>query len=138
MFLSSGRGLWRRLGCLAVRSSGRLSAFRFRGRSRKPIGGFFLYCIRTSLRGCGCAFWGRPILTSTYLNGRPSVTINFNMPDIWQTVADSWSITINQNVHFEVGICPEKFNLIKFKMADYRPLLTLIIMPDIWQTVPDS
>ena len=33
------------------------------------------------------------------------------MPAIWQTVPDSWIITIKQNVRFQGGICPEKFQL---------------------------
>ena len=45
------------------------------------IGGFILYCKHTSLRGCGCAFWS--LWTSTYLNGRPSVIINFKCPVKW-------------------------------------------------------
>ena len=35
-------------------------------------------------------------------------------------------ITIKQNVRFHEGICPEKFQLNKFKMADLQPLLTFI------------
>ena len=31
--------------------------------------------------------------------------INFTMPDIWQDVADSKTITIKQNVRFHVRIC---------------------------------
>ena len=30
---------------------------------------------------------------------------------MWQTVPDSLTITIEQNVLFQVGICPEKFQL---------------------------
>ena len=33
------------------------------------------------------------------------------MPDIWQTFPGSLTITIEQNVWFQVGICPEKFQL---------------------------
>ena len=43
-------------------------------------------------------------------NGRLSAIIHFYMFDIWQTVPDSWTITIK----------------LKFKMADLQPLLTLI------------
>ena len=33
------------------------------------------------------------------------------MPDIWQTVPDSQTIIIKQNVRFQVGKCSEKFQL---------------------------
>ena len=52
-------------------------------------------------------------------NGRLIAIINFNMPNIWQTVPNSYTITVERNVFFQVRICPEKFQLIKFKMADY-------------------
>ena len=42
-------------------------------------------------------------------NGRLSAIINFNMPDIWQTVPDNYTISIKQNVRFQVWICPENF-----------------------------
>ena len=48
------------------------------------------------------------------------------MPDIWQVVPDSYTITTEQNVRFQVGICFENLNSIKFKMTNLRPLLTLI------------
>ena len=38
------------------------------------------------------------------------------------TGPDSWTITIEQNVHFQVGIYHENLNFIKFKMAELRPL----------------
>ena len=45
-----------------------------------------------------------------------------NMRNIWKTGPDSWTITVEQNVQFQVGIYHEKVSLIKFKMADLRPL----------------
>ena len=45
-----------------------------------------------------------------------------NMRNIWKTGPDSWTITIEQNVQFQVGIYPENYNMIKLKMADLRPL----------------
>ena len=33
------------------------------------------------------------------------------MSDIWQTVPDSYTITMKQNLRFEGGICPEKYQL---------------------------
>ena len=39
------------------------------------------------------------------------------MPDIWQTMPDSYTITIKQNVRFQVGIFSEKFQLYQFKMV---------------------
>ena len=41
-------------------------------------------------------------------NCRLSVIYNFDMPYIWQTIPDSWTIAIKQNVWFQVGVCPEK------------------------------
>ena len=35
----------------------------------------------------------------------------FNMRNIWKTRPDSYSITIEQNVQFQVGIYHEKFQL---------------------------
>ena len=55
--------------------------------------------------GCRCAFWA--LLNLTNLNGQPLAIINSNMPDIWQIAADSWTITIKQNVRFLIGICSE-------------------------------
>ena len=83
-----------------------VATFRFRSRSRKPMGGFLLYCTHTSLRGCRCAFGG--LWTLTYLNGRPLAIINFNVPDIWRTVPDSYSTTLKQNVWFQGGIFPKE------------------------------
>ena len=37
--------------------------------------------------------------------------INFNMPDIWQTLPDSQTITMKQNVQFQVRIFLELFQL---------------------------
>ena len=66
----------------------------------------------------------------TYLSGQPSAIINFNMPDIGRTVPDSWTITIKQNVRFQVGICSENLQLEQIQNG----LLSAIIkfnMPDI-------
>ena len=45
------------------------------------------------------------------------------MRNIWKTGPDSLTITIEQNVQFQVGIYHEKFHHDKIKMADLRPLL---------------
>ena len=58
-------------------------------------------------------------------NSRQSAMINFNMPDIWQTVPDSLNSTVKENVRFQVGIYPEKFQLDQINCY----------MPDIWQTM---
>ena len=61
----------------------------------------------------------------------------FNMHDIWQTVPDSYTITIKQNVQFQGGICSKKFKLDQLKNGR----LVAIIYPNmcfIWKTVPDS
>ena len=42
------------------------------------------------------------------------------MLDICQTVPDSLTITIKQNVRFQVGIYPEKVQLDQIKMADHQ------------------
>ena len=39
----------------------------------------------------------------------------FNMRNIWKTGPDSKTITIEQNVQFQVGIYPEKFQHDKIK-----------------------
>ena len=41
-------------------------------------------------------------------NGRLSATIYFLIADIWQTVLDSWTITIKQNVRFQERMHLEK------------------------------
>ena len=40
-------------------------------------------------------------------NGRLSAVINFTMPDIWQTVPDSWTIrpTIKQIMPYQKAMC---------------------------------
>ena len=63
--------------------------------------------------------------------------INFNLPDIWQTVPDSWTINIKQNVRFQVGICSEKFQLDQIKNSWLSAIINYN-MPDNWQTVPYS
>ena len=57
-------------------------------------------------------------------NGRPAATFDYNMHKNWKTVPHSWTITIEQNVWFQEGIYCGNFNLIKFKIADLRSLLT--------------
>ena len=57
---------------------------------------------------------------------RPAATFDFNVRSNYKIVPDSWTITVEQNVRFQVAIYCEHFNLIKFKMADLRPLLTSI------------
>ena len=70
-------------------------------------------------------------------NGRLSAVINFNMPDIWQTVPYSWTITTKQNVRFQVGICSENFQLDQIQNGRLSAVINFN-MPDIWQTVPYS
>ena len=41
-------------------------------------------------------------------NGRQSAIIHFHMADIWSTVLDGWTITINQNVRFQMKMHLEK------------------------------
>ena len=64
--------------------------------------------------------------------------INFNMPDIWQTLSDSWAITIKQNVRFKGWIWPEIFQLDQIQNDRLVDIIALIIMRNIWKTVPDS
>ena len=41
-------------------------------------------------------------------NGRLSAIIHFHMADIWSTVLDGWTITINRNVRFKIRMHLEK------------------------------
>ena len=75
--------------------------------------------------------------TLAYLNGRPSAKITFNMPDIWQTKPDSYTVTIKQNVRFQVGIYPEKCQLDQIQNGPLSAIITFNML-DTWQTVPDS
>ena len=62
-------------------------------------------------------------------NGRLSARVNFNMPDICQTIPDSLTITIKRNVRFRGRICSKKFQLDQIQMADdglYLILMCLI------------
>ena len=52
------------------------------------------------------------------------------MPDIWQNVPDSLTITIKQNVRFQVGICSEKFQLDQIKNGRLSAIINFN-MPDI-------
>ena len=71
-----------------------------------------------------CSKLGK-IRTETRL-WRPKWQINghyfFNMRNIWKTGSDSYTITIEQNVQFQVGICHEKIKHEKFKNG--RPAAT--------------
>ena len=42
----------------------------------------------------------------------------FNMRNIWKTGPDRKTITIEQNVQFQVRVYHKKLTLIRFKMAD--------------------
>ena len=44
-------------------------------------------------------------------NGRLSAIIHFHMADIWSTVLDGWTITINRNVRFQMRMHLEKVSL---------------------------
>ena len=59
--------------------------------------------------------------------------------NIIKTAPDSYTITIKQIVRFQERIHLEKFKLIKFKMAAYRPLFTLtgLILWNIMKTAQD-
>ena len=46
----------------------------------------------------------------------------FNMRNIWKTGPNSWTITIEQNVQFQVWICHEKFQ--HKKIQNGRPAAT--------------
>ena len=53
------------------------------------------------------------------------------MPDIFQTVLDRLTITMKQNVPFQVWICLEKIQLDQIQNS--RPLAIIYFnMPDIW------
>ena len=56
---------------------------------------------------------------------------DFNMGNNWKTMPNSYTINIEQNVRFQLGIYRGNLNLIKFKMADLWPFLTLKTLPDI-------
>ena len=62
------------------------------------------------------------------LIGRPLAITNFNMRDIWRTVPDSWTITVKQNVRFQVEICSENFQLEQIKNDRLPAFLTLICL----------
>ena len=57
-----------------------------------------------------------------------------------KTAQDSYTITIKQIVRFQERMHLEKFHMIKFKMAAYRPLFTLtgLILQNILKTTQDS
>ena len=60
-------------------------------------------------------------------NGRLSAIIHLDRPDIadiMKTAQDSYTITMKQIVGFQERCILKNFNLIKFKMAAYRPLFT--------------
>ena len=64
------------------------------------------------------------------------IELTYGMLDIWETVPDSWTISIKQNVQFQVGYTLKNFNLSVLKMEDST--IINFNMPDIWQTLPDS
>ena len=73
---------------------------------------------------------------------RPAKKANYrplflHMRNIWKTRPDSWTITIKQNVQFQVGICSVKFQLDQIKNGRLSAIINFN-MPDIWQTVPYS
>ena len=39
-------------------------------------------------------------------DGRPVATFDFDMLNNWKIMADRWTITIEQKVRFQGGICP--------------------------------
>ena len=45
------------------------------------------------------------------LNGRLSAIIHFHMAVIWSTVLDGWTITVKQNVRFQMRMHLEKIRL---------------------------
>ena len=59
------------------------------------------------------------------------------MHNIWKTRPDSWTITIKQNVQFQVEICSKKFELDQIKNSLLSAIITFD-MPDTGQIVPDS
>ena len=98
---------------MSVSISVRLSAFRFGIRSRKPMGDFSYIAHTHPLGGqmCLCGFM-------TF--GRPSATINLNMPYIYQAMPDKKTFTVKQNVRFQVGIFPCSTKLGRRVMASPR------------------
>ena len=53
---------------------------------------------------------------------------NLNMPDIWETVSDSMTITIyKQNVRLQGGICNDKFQI---DQIQNDPAIINFNMPD--------
>ena len=59
------------------------------------------------------------------------------MPDIWQTIPDSLTITRKQNVSFQEGIYPEKCQLDEIQIGRPSSIIKFNVS-DIWQTVPVS
>ena len=64
-------------------------------------------------------------------NGRLSAIIHCDMADIWSTLLDGWTITINRNVRFQMRMHLKKIDLIKFKMAAFSAIVHFH-MADIW------
>ena len=48
------------------------------------------------------------------------------MPDIWQTMPDSYTITIKQNVRFQVGIYSENIKLYQIHNGRLSAIICLI------------
>ena len=59
------------------------------------------------------------------------------MPEIWQIMRYSWTITIKRNVRFQEGICPKKIQLDQIKNCQLAAIIDFN-MCNIWKTVPDS
>ena len=89
-----------------------LATIRFRSRSWKAMGGDMI--------------WKNQL--NQIQKGRLSAIMNFNMPDIGQTVSDSIARLLKwyKMLGFRWGYVLNNFNSIIFKMADYWSWLTLI------------
>ena len=92
---------------------------------------FFNFWYTHPLVGVDVPFGFFEIWSILSLIGRPSAIINFDMPDIWQTVPDSSTITIKQNVRFQVGMCSENVQLEQIQNGRLSAIINFN-MPDIW------
>ena len=64
-----------------------------------------------------------------------TVSLNFNIADIWQTAPDSWTITgtIQQNLRFQGGKMPQKAQFQDGRLANIIDIIEInmrITMPD--------
>ena len=62
-------------------------------------------------------------------NGQLPATINFIMPDIWQTMSDYWTIILKQNMRFQGGICPEKPQLDQIQNGRLEDNIGITVQP---------